>query len=430
MPLMLIGADEEGYTSGSLAGMPYWTGISEITVTLAEPAALTVKVQEYGSTDATVAKEYTATELAKLVDPSADAIAGQYIKNGVAVWASSDYVTLDALFEDAGVEWGEGATASWGAGSKVTTKSYADLNDRYFYPAASVDAEGNYTYSTDGAVKTPAAVALTAGRKFVGTSEGNYSNAADAKAAALADQSTESTPLMIIGADEEGYTSGSLAGMPFWTGLSEITVTLACTHANAVETPAKDATCTEAGNTAYWTCSVCGKYFSDAACTNEIEKDSWIIPVLEPETIPVYRMYNPATSEHLWTTDRNEYNKLAAEQGWTQEGVGWQSLAAEADGAVGVYRLYNAALGVHHYTTSQREITELTTNQGWTLDNKGKPLFYAYDKNDTRGAEVYRLYNEGLSQHHLTMKASERNKLVADFGWKDEAIAFRVPVEE
>ena len=36
------------------------------------------------------------------------------------------------------------------------------------------------------------------------------------------------------------------------------------------ETAAKGATCTEAGNSAYWTCSVCGKMFSDATGTTEI----------------------------------------------------------------------------------------------------------------------------------------------------------------
>ena len=43
------------------------------------------------------------------------------------------------------------------------------------------------------------------------------------------------------------------------------------------KTDAKEATCTEDGNTAYWICSVCNKYFSDETGTNEIEKDSWVI---------------------------------------------------------------------------------------------------------------------------------------------------------
>ena len=43
------------------------------------------------------------------------------------------------------------------------------------------------------------------------------------------------------------------------------------------KTAAKAATCTAAGNSEYYTCSECGKYFSDAAGKNEIAKDSWLI---------------------------------------------------------------------------------------------------------------------------------------------------------
>lgn len=42
-------------------------------------------------------------------------------------------------------------------------------------------------------------------------------------------------------------------------------------------TDAKGATCTEAGNSEYWTCSVCGAYFSDAEGKTAIEENSWVI---------------------------------------------------------------------------------------------------------------------------------------------------------
>ena len=45
-------------------------------------------------------------------------------------------------------------------------------------------------------------------------------------------------------------------------------------------TAGKAATCTEAGHSAYWSCSRCGKFFSDAAGKTEIAKDSWIIAAL------------------------------------------------------------------------------------------------------------------------------------------------------
>lgn len=45
-------------------------------------------------------------------------------------------------------------------------------------------------------------------------------------------------------------------------------------------TAGKAATCTDAGNSAYWTCSRCHKFFSDAAGKTEIAKDSWVIAAL------------------------------------------------------------------------------------------------------------------------------------------------------
>ena len=51
-------------------------------------------------------------------------------------------------------------------------------------------------------------------------------------------------------------------------------------HPTLTKTEAKAATCTEAGNNAYWTCSGCGKYFSDEDGTTEIAKDSWVLKAL------------------------------------------------------------------------------------------------------------------------------------------------------
>lgn len=46
----------------------------------------------------------------------------------------------------------------------------------------------------------------------------------------------------------------------------------------AVKTEAKAPTCTEDGNIAYWYCSVCGKYFSDEACSQEITQEQTVVP--------------------------------------------------------------------------------------------------------------------------------------------------------
>ena len=46
-------------------------------------------------------------------------------------------------------------------------------------------------------------------------------------------------------------------------------MTIKATGHTLTKTEAKDPTCTEDGNTAYWTCSVCNKLFSDENGTNE-----------------------------------------------------------------------------------------------------------------------------------------------------------------
>ena len=51
------------------------------------------------------------------------------------------------------------------------------------------------------------------------------------------------------------------------------------THVHSMESVAAvEATCTEDGNIAYYKCSVCGKYFSDADGKEEITADSVVIP--------------------------------------------------------------------------------------------------------------------------------------------------------
>lgn len=47
------------------------------------------------------------------------------------------------------------------------------------------------------------------------------------------------------------------------------------------ETPAKDATCTEPGNSRYYTCQRCGKFFDGEDKEKEIKEGSWVIPAKE-----------------------------------------------------------------------------------------------------------------------------------------------------
>lgn len=148
-------------------------------------------------------------------------------------------------------------------------------------------------------------------------------------------------------------------------------------------------------------------------------------------SVPVYRMYNFLSSEHLFTTDINEvnnlkkksirYQNLKGEFGdygnqtahWEYEGVNWYAPASGTP----VYRLYNAALGKlgrtsHYYTKNMSEIKKLCTKK-WGWKNEGIAFFSGGE------TPIFTAYSEALGSTHLyTSDYSEWKKL--DLGWDIE----------
>lgn len=78
----------------------------------------------------------------------------------------------------------------------------------------------------------------------------------------------------------------------------------------------------------------------------------------------VYRLYNPNDGNHLWTMNRAEYNHLAS-IGWNPEKTAWQ---VPSSGGIPVYRLYNPNSGEHLYTTNGNEYASLPVH-GWKQEN-------------------------------------------------------------
>ena len=70
-----------------------------------------------------------------------------------------------------------------------------------------------------------------------------------------------------------------------------------------VETPAREATCTAAGTTEYWTCGVCGMIFSDADGANEITIEETVIPMIEHDWSD-WTVTTPATCEEAGVETR------------------------------------------------------------------------------------------------------------------------------
>ncbi|UNT95590.1 glycoside hydrolase family 3 N-terminal domain-containing protein [Allobaculum mucilyticum] len=130
--------------------------------------------------------------------------------------------------------------------------------------------------------------------------------------------------------------------------------------------------------------------------------------------IEMYRLYNPNSGEHFYTSNSKERDYLA-KVGWTTEGVGW---IAPKQSKSPVYRLYNPNAGDHVYTLSSRE-KDYLVKAGWKDEGIG---WYSDDK---KSVEVWREYNPNAKagSHNFTTNFDEHTYLV-ELGWKGEGVAW------
>lgn len=139
---------------------------------------------------------------------------------------------------------------------------------------------------------------------------------------------------------------------------------------------------------------------------------------------PVFRMYNKLTSEHLFSTNKAEYDNFVnllseGKDFWIGEGVDW---LAPTSGDI-VKRLYNPALGEmarssHYYTSNETEIANLKNNFGWQEDPSDNWFVSATTTNEST-IPIYTAYSEALgSSHHYTSSWDEWRSL--DAGWDKE----------
>ncbi|WP_225432899.1 excalibur calcium-binding domain-containing protein [Bifidobacterium saimiriisciurei] len=129
----------------------------------------------------------------------------------------------------------------------------------------------------------------------------------------------------------------------------------------------------------------------------------------------MYRMYNPHSGEHFYTSNSRERDNLRR-VGWRYEGIGWR---APARSNAPVYRMYNPNTGDHHYTLNRAERDKLR-RVGWRYEGIG---WYSSDSN--RSYPLYRQFNPRAKHgtHNYTMSRNEVRTLVRA-GWRDEGIAW------
>lgn len=125
----------------------------------------------------------------------------------------------------------------------------------------------------------------------------------------------------------------------------------------------------------------------------------------------MFRMYNPNSGEHFYTSDLNERDSLYR-IGWNYEGIGWVA----PDEGDEVYRMYNPNSGDHHYTLDSVE-RDVLKRIGWNYEGVGWfsggviPLYRQFNPYATIGT------------HNYTTSKNENDSL-ASIGWRAEGIAW------
>lgn len=128
----------------------------------------------------------------------------------------------------------------------------------------------------------------------------------------------------------------------------------------------------------------------------------------------MYRLYNPNTGEHFYTSSYYERTQCV-KAGWNAEGTGWY---APVHSNEPVYRVYNPNSGDHHYTLSKNEKDSLV-KLGWKYEGIG---WYSSENHDEA---LYRSYNPNAEtgNHNYTRNKNEAAYLNG-IGWNDEGIGW------
>ncbi|UNT96348.1 hypothetical protein [Allobaculum mucilyticum] len=157
------------------------------------------------------------------------------------------------------------------------------------------------------------------------------------------------------------------------------------------------------------------KYPDEIIGISDVGRNMYFVVSEDPY---IFRLYNPNSGEHFYTSDQNE-RKVLIQLGWKNEGYGW--LASDSSNTP-VYRLYDPNAGDHHYTMNIKEYDALA-KLGWKQEG------VAWYCNPDADVPVYRQYNPNAKtgRHNYTANTTEKDHLIS-IGWKDEGIAWYTPV--
>lgn len=145
---------------------------------------------------------------------------------------------------------------------------------------------------------------------------------------------------------------------------------------------------------------------------------------------PVYRFWSPISSDHFYTLNEAERDKLIVEysHAWVYEGVAFYANFDSSQPQVApVYRFWSDVSLGHFYTMDPVERDKLINEYPGVWTYEGVAFYsYAAGSNPVGSRAVYRFWSPTVSTHFYTTDEDERDKLLNEYShvWIYEGIAW------
>ena len=124
-------------------------------------------------------------------------------------------------------------------------------------------------------------------------------------------------------------------------------------------------------------------------------------------TIPLFRLLNPKTGDHLYTTSVSERDSAIASFGYQSEGIAGYVFDSQAPGTTPLFRLLNPKTGDHFYTTSVSERDGAIASFGYRPEGI---TCYVFGSQAPGTIPLLRLLNPQTGHHFYT--TSDRKSVV------------------
>ncbi|MBQ6116814.1 MAG: hypothetical protein IJL08_05780, partial [Oscillospiraceae bacterium] len=269
--------------------------------------------------------EYTVTDNATLYAlfsrvKDGGAVAYELVSSAPSDWSGNyviTYGTSSTMYVMKGVTPGSNgaqienannASSYAASGVTLTDTTLSDVADSYVFTLAPHGSYYSIRSASTGTYVGMDSSSYLAGYTTYTSGNCDWTPGTKTNASSATNANNGSYPLLSFSTNSNYFWSGSAntsaaTGVRWWKETSVAsayyTTEPEVTHTHTMTyVPAAEPTCSTPGNTEYWYCEGCGKYFSDADAENEITLADTVIPATGDHTYGGWTSNNDGTHSH------------------------------------------------------------------------------------------------------------------------------------